>query len=214
MMPRAQSPDLVFDYTVRSGDSGPDLVITGVSQAGSIRDSLGNVANLSGALTSLSGTYFNIPMNANDTLVTGANSTVTLGNGNDTITAGANSVIKAGNGNDSVTAGANSSITLGNGNDTVFAGMSDIVTLGRSNDTVAFGVSSSPPIGNEVVNSYGKNDVIEFNHALFINYAAMMSAGDIVQSGSNALITDHTGDTVTLTGAAASSLTANNFKFV
>jgi len=81
-------------------------------------------------------------------------------------------------------------------------------------DTVAFGVSSSPPIGNEVVNGFGKNDVLEFNLALFVSYSAMVSAGDIVQSGSDTLITDHAGNNVTLTGVTASSLTANNFKFV
>ena len=56
-------------------------------------------------------------------------------------------------------------------------------------------------------------NVIDFNLGLFVSYSAMLSAGDVVQSGSNTAITDHAGDTVTLTGVTASSLTASNFKF-
>jgi hypothetical protein len=44
-----------------------------------------------------------------------------------------------------------------------------------------------------------------------MNYANMMSSRAITQSGANTVINDHAGDTVTLLGVAASSLTANNF---
>jgi hypothetical protein len=88
-----------------------------------------------------------------------------------------------------------------------------VINLGDGRDTVAFGFSSNPPIGNEVINGFGKQDVIDFNLALFVSYSAMLKAGDIAQSGSNTVITDHAGDTVTLTGVAAHSLTAKNFTF-
>jgi hypothetical protein len=41
----------------------------------------------------------------------------------------------------------------------------------------------------------------------------MMGSGAITQSGANTVINDHAGDTVTLLGVTASSLTANNFSF-
>jgi hypothetical protein len=96
----------------------------------------------------------------------------------------------------------------------VFAGANDTINLGNARDTVAFGVSSGPPIGNEVVNGFGKHDVIEFNGSLFTNYAAMLRAGDIVQSGANTVTSDHAGDTVTLVGVTAASLSPHNFRFL
>jgi hypothetical protein len=190
-----------------SAGNGNDVVFAGTNDT--IRLGNGNDTVLGGSGDTIQAG------NGIDTISTGANSHVTLGNGPDTVTVGDNSTVVLGNGTDTLSAGANSNITVGNGNDTIYAGANDLINLGSGVDTVAFGVSESPPIGNEVVKGFvSSNDVIEFNHALFVSYAAMMSAGDIAQSGSNTLITDHAGDTVTLTGAAASSLTANNFKFV
>ena len=47
--------------------------------------------------------------------------------------------------------------------------------------------------------------------ALFPNYAAAMA--DTQQVGANTVITYDANDTITLTGVAASHLTASNFKF-
>ena len=79
---------------------------------------------------------------------------------------------------------------------------------GSGADTFAFEPGSGQ---NTVSNFHTSNDVI--NPALFMNYASMMSSGAITQSGANTVINDHAGDTVTLTGVAASSLTAHNFHF-
>ena len=120
-----------------------------------------------------------------DTVTGGDGDLITAGNGNDKVTAGASSIITLGDGHDTVSAGANSPISLGNGNDTVYAGASDLITLGTGNDTVAFGVSPSPAtIGNETVNGFNPaHDVIDFNIALFANYAAVMGAERQVGSG-------------------------------
>jgi hypothetical protein len=93
--------------------------------------------------------------------------------------------------------------------------MDDIMTLGTGNDTVAFGVSPSPAaFGNETVNGFNaQGDQIDLSIAQFVSYAAMMSAGEIYQSGSNTMINDNHGDTVTLAGVQLASLSANNFHF-
>ena len=134
------------------------------------------------------------------------------------MTAGIGSAIYAGNGNDNITAGYGCIITVGNGNDTVFGGPNDTITLGHGNDTVAFGVSpNETPLGGETINGFGNHDVLRLvNLPLFVSYAAMISAGDIVQSGANTVISDVAqggSDTITLTGITPSHLTSSNFKF-
>ena len=54
--------------------------------------------------------------------------------------------------------------------------------------------------------------MLQFNHALFVNYAAAMA--DTKQVGLDTVITYDANDSVTLTGVAASHLTASNFKHV
>jgi hypothetical protein len=152
--------------------------------------------------------------NGNDTVL-GSATNITAGNGSDTITSGANATIVVGNGTDTITAGPSSSITIGSGADTIYAGASDTINLGRGSDLIAFGVNPSAlTIGNEVVNNFvPKQDVIEFNQALFANYAAVIGAA--TQSGPDTIITLPSNEgTVTLNNIAPSSLTAQNFKFV
>jgi Ca2+-binding RTX toxin-like protein len=125
--------------------------------------------------------------------------------------------VSAGNGNDTVTAQVNSTITLGTGHDTVYAGANDITTLGNGNgnDTVAFGLNPSPAaFGSETVNNFNAHlDQIDLSIAQFVSYAAMISAGEIYQSGSNTIINDHSGNTATLAGVKLASLSASNFHF-
>jgi Ca2+-binding RTX toxin-like protein len=232
---------LVFDYMVAKTDKAASpLTILSVNQNGAMvldADGSGNLANLSGAVTALTGTDINIAANGSTTLVTGANSTVTLGNGNDTVTAGANSTVTLGNGGDTVTAGANSTVTwnnstvtAGNGNDTVyagendtikvgngsdfiFAGASDTINLGTGIDTVEFGVSPKTTlIGNETVNNFAPSqDIIVFNAALFVNFAAAFGAA--TQVGPDTVIVHDPTDTVMLHNVALASLSAKNFQF-
>jgi Bacterial Ig domain/RTX calcium-binding nonapeptide repeat (4 copies) len=150
--------------------------------------------------------------NGNDTAHAGASDTITLGNGNDTVYAGASDTITLGNGNDTVYAGAGDTITLGNGNDTVYAGPGDTITLGSGKDLVLFGVSPSPSImDSEIVNGFNpKNDIIEFNRALFASFTAVNAK----QVGLDTIITHDPNDTVTLHGVALSLLTPSNVKIV
>jgi RTX calcium-binding nonapeptide repeat (4 copies) len=223
---------LVFDYTVGKHDPATSsLAITGINLNGAtIKDAGGNAADLSAAQAALPGAYINLNLNNNYAIVSGANATISLGNGSDTVTAGANSTVSLGNGNGTVTVGNNSTITLGNGNDTVtagsysnirvgngndtiYAGANDIINLGRGHDTVAFGLSPNPgTIGNETVGGFDPSkDVLLFNHELFVNFAAVMSAAK--PAGHDTVITRDTNDSVTLQGVALSSLTASNFHF-
>jgi len=148
----------------------------------------------------------------NDTVSIGSGS-VSGGNGVDNVTVSGGGAVTLGNGNDTVTAGAGSVITTGNGNDSINVGANSTVTLGTGADTVAFGVSpNSTPIGQEAVNNFNAHtDVINFNHALFANYAAVLA--DSKQVGQNTVITADTNDSVTLHNVALSSLSASNFHF-
>jgi Ca2+-binding RTX toxin-like protein len=145
----------------------------------------------------------------------GNNNTVVLGGGNDTVSLpGSNNTATLGDGNDNVMAGAGNTIMLGKGNDTVYAGASDTITLGNGNDLVLFGVSPSPSIlDSEIVNGFNpKNDIIEFNRALFASFTAVLD--DATQVGLDTIITRDPNDTVTLHGVALSLLTASNVKIV
>ena len=65
--------------------------------------------------------------------------------------------------------------------------------------------------GNNTVTDFNTSrDVLQFNHALFVNFAAAMA--DTKQVGANTAITYDANDSVALTGVAASHLTASNFK--
>jgi hypothetical protein len=90
-------------------------------------------------------------------------------------------------------------ITVGNGNDTVYVGNSDTMKVGTGKDSFVFEQAATDTIGAATIDGFGHHDVIDFNVSLFVSYSAKMSAGDILQSGSNMVVTDHAGDTVTLT---------------
>jgi Ca2+-binding RTX toxin-like protein len=138
------------------------------------------------------------------------NNNITLGNGNGDVVndSGSGNTITVGNGNDTVFGGTNDFITTGNGNNQLVAAPGDTWTVGHGQDTFAF----NPGFGNNTITDFNtSHDVLQFNAALFANYAAAMA--DTKQVGANTVITYDSNDTVTLTGVTASHLTANNFKF-
>jgi Ca2+-binding RTX toxin-like protein len=163
--------------------------------------------------------------NGNDNVTAGDLSSITLGNGNDTVTGGNDDIITVGNGNDTIyagdwpkkKAGLEDVINLGTGNDTVYAGQGETINLGTGtgHDTVAFGLGLSPPssFGYDQINNFSaQHDVIEFNKALFANYATVMGATQ--QVGHDTQIVLDVNDIITLVGVQASSLHASNFQFV
>ena len=124
------------------------------------------------------------------------------------VSVAAGSSVSLGDGDYTVTAGANSSITLGNGNNTVLAGADDAWTVGTGQNTFSF---NSAGFGSNTINGFGPGqDVIQFNQALFANYAAVLA--DTKQVGASAVITDPQGDSVTLAGITTGQLTASNVK--
>jgi uncharacterized protein (TIGR03118 family) len=85
----------------------------------------------------------------------------------------------------------------------------DVITAGNGADTFNFLPAS---IGNNTINNFNPaQDTIVFNHALLVNYAAVLGA--TTQVGSDTVIKPDATDSVTLTNTIASSLTSNNFHF-
>ena len=108
-------------------------------------------------------------------------------------------------GNDTVFGGANDTISLGNGQNQLVAAPGDVWTVGSGQDTFAFNAG----FGNNTITDFNTSrDVLQFNHALFVNFAAAMA--DTKQVGANTVITYDANDSVTLTGVAASHLTARS----
>jgi hypothetical protein len=103
---------------------------------------------------------------------------------------------------------ANDIFSFGKGQDQLVAGSSDIWTVGNGLDASMFNAVFGDSTITDVNTS---RDVLQFNPALFVNYAAAMA--DTKQVGLDSAITYDSNDKVTLVGVAASHLTASNFKF-
>jgi probable HAF family extracellular repeat protein len=137
------------------------------------------------------------------------NITFTSGNGSDTIVAGVGDTVHGGNSSDTLVGANGATLYAGNGPNLMYGAPGETLVAGSGKDTFAF----EPGSGQNTISNFQSNDIIQFNPALFMNYANMLNSGAITQSGANTVINDHAGDTVTLLGVAASSLTANNFSF-
>jgi hypothetical protein len=99
---------------------------------------------------------------------------------------------------------------IGNaGNDMLVAGTGNDILYGNGgSNTFAFGPGSGQ---DKVMDFQTDQDVIQFNPALFANYAAVMQ--DTTQVGANTVIQHDANTSVTLQNTLASNLTANNFHF-
>ena len=138
----------------------------------------------------------------------GPGSKISLGNGNNTVSPGDNSTVTLGNGNNTVFGSANDTIAVGNGQNQLVAAPGDVWTVGNGHDVFGFNAG----FGDNTITDFNTSrDVLQFNHALFANYAAAMA--DTKQLGANTVITYDANDAVTLNGVMASHLTASNFKF-
>jgi VCBS repeat-containing protein len=147
--------------------------------------------------------------NGSDEVIGGANNTITLGNGPDKVVGGPNNKITVGNGADTIIGGPNDTIVVGNGADLLVAAPGDRWAFGNGPDV--FAVNSG--FGNNTITNFNPGqDVIQFNHALFSNFAAAMAHTQ--QVGANTVITYDANDAITLNGVTASSLHSSNFRFV
>ena len=187
----------VSDETNNQSVSGGPLTLVGAARPGSShiqlpQTSTGNLGTVGG----------NGPSVIDGSQTT--NVTFTTGNGPDTIVAGANDVVHAGTGPDTLVGANGATLYAGSGPDILYGAPGATLVGGSGPDTFAF----EPGFGkNTISNFHASNEVLQFNPAVFASYSAMVSAGAITQSGANTIITDPAGDTVTLTGVAASSLT-------
>src|SRR5205823_8783691 len=104
-------------------------------------------------------------------------------------------------------AGDNDSVTVTGSNDTLsLTGSNDHLTLTGGIDTLAFSVAG---YGNDVIAGFNPaTDFVQFNPALFANYAAV--AGAMSGSTDTTIAAIGSNDSVTLTGVAPGSLSNSN----
>jgi hypothetical protein len=109
-----------------------------------------------------------------------------------------------------LTGGSANDVLVGNaGNDMLVAGTGNDIFYGNGgSNTFAFGPGSGQ---DKIMDFQTDQDTIQFNPALFANYAAVLQ--DTTQVGANTVIQHDANSSVTLENVAANSLTANNFHF-
>jgi hypothetical protein len=96
-----------------------------------------------------------------------------------------------------------------NGNDTLVASAANSTLFGNpGNTTFAIG----PGAGQDKIYNFATSqDTLQFNHALFANFAAAMT--NATQVGANTVFAIDANDSVTLENVNRSSLAASNFRF-
>ncbi len=214
--------DALFDGNVVyvADADGFDPLVTGQSTTDSftyvMRDSAGETssASVSVTITGAENGTTQIGFIGNDSLTgstldekldgAGGNDTLDAGAGADTLVGGVgNDLILAGSGRDSVSAG--------DGNDTISGGGGDDVLVGaRGADVFTFG----PSFGSDIVGDFraGEDDIRFEGVAGLGSYDLVMARA--VQSGTNVIITDLSGDILQLNNVNKASLTAGDFLFV
>jgi len=142
---------------------------------------------------------------------TAGNDTLNGGKGNDIIDGGDGiDTLAGGNGNDTLIGGlGNDVLDGGSGDDVLNGGLgNDTLTGGNGNDYFLFGVG----FGQDTVTDFQKGDQIVFDDQVFANFTQVL-ASNPQQVGSNVVITDVSGDTLTLQNVSLGSLQASDFLF-
>jgi len=131
------------------------------------------------------------------------------GVGADTILAGPNDIVYAGIGPDTLVGARGATLNAGGGPDTLYGAPGETLIGGNGPDVFAF----EPGFGKDtIINFHPSNDTLQFNPALFLNYAAVMRAESF--DGHNTTITTpDNNNSVTLQNVAPSALHASNFTF-
>ena len=211
------------DTTVNVANGNNTVTVNGGTQ-----DTI-NVGNGTNNVTVNGGTQDLITVGSGNDTVTitgGSDSNITAGNGNDTIDASGSSsdTIKVGNGNDTIDLGDDDTLDMGKGSELVVIPSSQPTVANVSSITVvedttfslaSAGLSVSATalgFGTENISGFSNADQIEITTAQFANFSAVMA--DATQVGANTIITDSSGDSITLDNVAKSSLSAKNFLFV
>jgi VCBS repeat-containing protein len=123
--------------------------------------------------------------------------------------AGANTTLNGSNGPDVLDGSFGNDVLIGgNGPDVLIGGSGDTLTGGNGPDTFLF----RPDFGQNTITDFDvKNDGIQFNAALFTNFAAVMA--DTTQVGSATVIKLDADDSITLNNVVATNLQSSNFHF-
>ncbi len=133
-----------------------------------------------------------------DTLIGGA--------GNDSLTGGMGvDRLDGGEGSDTLNGGLGLDTLIGGAGD-------DILTGGTEADVFVFGASAgADTIADFVAGSGVSHDLVRFDRSVYSDYASVLAA--TTQVGSDAVISDGNGNTITLQNVDLSALTADNFEF-
>ncbi|MEP1496356.1 MAG: calcium-binding protein, partial [Paracoccaceae bacterium] len=146
----------------------------------------------------------------------GHNDTVWAGQGNDTVSGLDGDDLFGGNdGNDSLIGGTgNDTLWGGNGNDTLSGGSgNDGISGGAGADTFVFEAN----FGTDILLDFQRNfsgEVIDLAAVSAISDFADLQANHLSQIGSDAIISDGLGNSLTLIGIDETDLTADHFVFV
>jgi Ca2+-binding RTX toxin-like protein len=137
-------------------------------------------------------------------------------NGNDTVGGGAGADTVIGDDGDDYLSGGDGNDTIGGGtgDDTLFAGSgSDYLVGGGGDDFFVFDGAFQTSVIVDFTPGSGPSghDVIQFNGGVFTSFADVMAHA--TQSANNVIITDASGDTVTLANVLKTSLVADDFRF-
>jgi large repetitive protein len=92
------------------------------------------------------------------------------------------------------------------------AGQNDILSGAQGLDTFVFGTGFGNDIITDFIPGLGTHELIQFSHSTFASYTALMAHTQ--QVGTNAVISDGAGDTLTLIGVNIADLKAVDFAFV
>jgi Ca2+-binding RTX toxin-like protein len=195
------------DMSVGKGGDGDGVVIVGTPAADEITES-----------TSPKGEP--TVTDKGDTIVGGGGSDTTVaGDGNDKVIGSkGNDVLKGGGGNDVIKGGAghdklygfagNNKLLGGNGKDTLVAGTdTDQLKGGKGTDTFVF----SGDFGdNTIIGFHPGEDVIQFDKAIFADYAAVAS---VMSSSKGGVLIDAGDSSVFLAKVKLQKLDADDFLF-
>ena len=127
---------------------------------------------------------------------------------------GQDNVIYGGAGADTLYGrGGNDNLFGGTGNDYIDGGQGDDTLTGNSGgDAFVFGASFGHDTVTDFTAAGAGHDVILVQSSMFADFAAVQS--HMIQSGSDVVISDGLGDTITLSNLLTTDLTAGDFTFV
>ncbi len=197
--------------------SGDQIILSGAQAA--ITGGSNTIYANAGSSISLLGTK------GNWDAVYGASETVILSSAQAAITGGGNAIFanagssmslyNTGAAKDVVT-GSNDSVVLVNAKASL-KGNGDTVSFSGNNALTVVGASETFSLGQQLgfvsISGFAASDTIRLSTADWANYAALISSGDLHQSGADTVISINASNTITLFNVQATSLSQSQFMF-